>query len=227
MDDQNFILGRTYLIKYDILVDLRKWKLTIRGRHMENLEGPIPQVGNEPPVLVLVTEHVTLRTDETLMTNLQLECEKSFKKRIMLLTQKSELHNGCLFLGDSVREIGDDYLCWCSVKSHDLIQKLSLKMNLVTASTALVLEENLIEDSVVQDVVAKIDQDGVLSNSESEFILPSDNFLAGSECPLEDFSEFERERQLDQALLKPIPTPDLRDIKSNWATVKPVMTLKT
>ena len=28
VDDQDFILGRTFMKKYDILVDLRKWKLT-------------------------------------------------------------------------------------------------------------------------------------------------------------------------------------------------------
>ena len=54
VDDQDFILGRTFLKKYDILVDLRRWKLTIRDPYMENHEAPILQVGNEPPVDVLV-----------------------------------------------------------------------------------------------------------------------------------------------------------------------------
>ena len=55
-----------------------------------------------------------------------------------------------------------------------------------------------------------------LDDYESEFIDSSDEFLSGSECPLDDFSEFEREQQLEPALLKPIPKPDLSDVKANW-----------
>ena len=39
-----------------------------------------------------------------------------------------------------------------------------------------------------------------VSNSD-EFISSSDEFLSGSECPLDDFSEFEREKITDPVLL--------------------------
>ena len=58
---------------------------------MENLEAPILQVGNEPPVDVLVKEHVMLKTGETMMIKLQLRNEKFLKNRLMLLTQKSPI----------------------------------------------------------------------------------------------------------------------------------------
>ena len=209
VDDQDFILGRTFLKKYDILVDLRNWKLTIRDPYMENLEAPILQVGNEPPVDVLVVEHVILKTGETMMIKLQLRSEKCLKNRLMLLTQKSGLFTDRLFLGDTVVRFGDDNSCWCSVTNQDSQKKLSLKMNLVIASATLVLEDNLIQDSLVQKVVVQVNQGNALSDAEAEFIDSSDEFWSGSECPLDDFSEFEREQQLDPALLKPIPKPDL------------------
>ena len=183
---------------------------------MENLEAPILQVGNEPPVDVLVVEHVILKTGETMMIKLQLRSEKCLKNRLMLLTQKSGLFTDRLFLGDTVVRVGDDNSCWCSVTNQDSQKKLSLKMNLVIASATLVLEDNLIQDSLVQKVVAQVNQGNALSDAEAEFIDSSDEFWSGSECPLDDFSEFEREQQLDPALLKPIPKPDLSDVKDNW-----------
>ena len=126
------------------------------------------------------------------------------------------MYNGRLFLGDSVVKVGDDNSCWCSVKNLDSSQKLSLKKNLVIAVATLILEEQLIDDSLIQSHVVKINHEDVLDDYESEFIDSSDEFLSGSECPLDDFSEFEREQQLEPALLKPIPKPDLSDVKANW-----------
>ena len=48
VDDQDFILGRTFMKRYDILVDLRMRKLMIRDPYMENFEEPVLQVGTEP-----------------------------------------------------------------------------------------------------------------------------------------------------------------------------------
>ena len=72
-------------------------------------------------------------------------------------------------------------------------------MNLVIASATIVLEENLLEDSLVQKVVVQVKQVNALSDAEAEFIDSPDEFWSGSECPLGDFSEFEREQQLDPA----------------------------
>ena len=81
----------------------------------------------------------------------------------MFLTQESELFNGRLFLGDSVVRVGDDNFCWCSVKNQDSNRKMSLKKNLVIAAATLILEENLIEDSLFHTEVAKIDHDAALN----------------------------------------------------------------
>ena len=103
VDNQDFILGRTFLKKYDVLVDLRKWKLTIRDPYMQSsLAEPILQVSTEPPVDVLVTEHVMMKTCETTLIPLKLRSEKSLKNRLMLITQKDGVYNGRVFLGDSV-----------------------------------------------------------------------------------------------------------------------------
>ena len=48
--------------KYDILIDLRKLKLTIRDPYMENIEEPILHLGKKPPVDVLVVDHEWLKT---------------------------------------------------------------------------------------------------------------------------------------------------------------------
>ena len=215
VDDQDFILGRTFMRKYDILIDLRKLKLTIRDPYMENLEEPILQVGREPPVDVLLVDHEWLKTGETSLVKLQVQSEKCLNNRLMLLTQKNELLSGRLSLEDSVVRIGDDNFCCCSVTNRDSKKKLCLRKNLVIASATLVLEEHLIPDTLINQVV-ETDRKQVLQESESEFIDSSTEFLSGSECPLDDFSEFEREQQLDQALLKPIPKPDFSDVKANW-----------
>ena len=70
------------------------------------------------------------------------------------------------------------------------------------AVATLILEEQLIDDSLIQSHVVKINHEDVLNDYESEFIDSSDEFLSGSECPLDDFSEFEREQQLEPALLE-------------------------
>ena len=89
-----------------------------------------------------------------------------------------------------------------------------MKRNLVIASATLVMEENLIPETLIQQVVKTDFKSNASPDSESEFIDSSTEFLSGSECPLDDFSEFEREQQLDEALLKPIPKPDLSDVRS-------------
>ena len=45
-------------------------------------------------------------------------------------------------------------------------------------------------------------------------------FYPDSERPLDDFSEFEREQEFDQALLKPLPKPELTDVKSQLGETK-------
>ena len=48
--------------KYDILVDLRKWKLTIRDPYMEHLDECVLQVGSaEPTVDVFVADYEMLK----------------------------------------------------------------------------------------------------------------------------------------------------------------------
>ena len=87
---------------------------------------------------------------------------------------------------------------------------------MLIATATLVMEENLIPETLIPPVVKTDIKSNEIKDSESEFIDSSTQFLSGSECPLDDFSEFEREQQLDQALLKPIPKPDLSDVKVNW-----------
>ena len=84
--------------KYDILVDLRKWKLTIRDPYMENLEESVLQVGTEPPVDVLVADYEMLKTEQTSLIKLKLRTDKCLKNRLMLLTQKDELLTDRLFI---------------------------------------------------------------------------------------------------------------------------------
>ena len=110
--------------------------------------------------------------------------------------------------------VGDDNFCWCSMTNKDSMKKLSLRKNLAIATATLVMEENLIPETLIHPVVKTDIESNEIKDSESEFIDSSTEFLSGSECPLDDFSEFEREQQLDQALLKPIPKPDLSDVKS-------------
>ena len=216
VDDQDFILGRTFMKKYDILVDLRKWKLTIRDPYMENFEEPVLQVGTEPSVDVLVADYEMLKTEQTSLIKVKLRTDSCLKNRLMLLTQKDELLTDRLFIGDSVVRVGDDNFCWCSVTNKDSRKKLSLKKNLAIATATLVMEENLIPETLIHPVVKTDIKSNEIKDSESEFIDSSTEFLSGSDCPLDDFSEFEREQQLDQALLKPIPKPDLSDVKVNW-----------
>ena len=103
VDDQDFILGRTFLIEVRYLGgSCERLKLTIREPYLENHEAAILQVGNEPPVDVLVKEHVIIKTGETMMIKLQLRSEKCLKNRLMLLTQKSGLFTDRLFLGNTV-----------------------------------------------------------------------------------------------------------------------------
>ena len=79
VDDQDFILGRTFMKKYDILVDLRKWKLTIRDPYMEHLEESMLQVGTEPAVDVLVVDYEMLKASETSLVKLKLRTDKCLK----------------------------------------------------------------------------------------------------------------------------------------------------
>ena len=83
--------------KYDILVDLRKWKLTIRDPYMEHLEESMLQVGTEPAVDVLVEDYEMLKASETSLVKLKLRTDKCLKNRLMLLTQKPELLTDRLF----------------------------------------------------------------------------------------------------------------------------------
>ena len=64
---------------------------------MQSLAEPILQVGTEPPVDVLVTEHVVIKTCETMLIQLKLRSEKSLKNRLMLIAQKNEMYNGRFF----------------------------------------------------------------------------------------------------------------------------------
>ena len=54
-----------------------------------------------------------------------------------------------------------------------------------------------------------------ISNSD-EFRSSSDEFLSCSECPLDDFSEFERDKITDPELLKEIPKLDLSEVEKTW-----------
>ena len=71
-------------------------------------------------------------------------------------------------------------------------------------------EENLIPETLIHQVVKTDIVSNEKNDSESEFIDASTDFLSGYECPLDDFSEFEREQQIDQALLKPSPKPGFK-----------------
>ena len=201
--------------KYDILVDLRKWKLTIRDPYMEHLEESMLQVCTEPAVDVLVADYEMLKASETSLVKLKLRTDKSLKNRLMLLIQKPELLTDPLFIGDSIVRVGDDNFRWCSMTNRDNTKKLNLRKSFVIASATLVMEEEMISDTLIHQVVKTDAEDKIFQDSESEFIDSSTEFLSGSDCSLDAFSEFQREQQLDEALLKPISKPDLSDVKLN------------
>ena len=155
VDDQDFILRRTFMKKYDILNNLLNWKLTILDPYMEDLEESIFQVCREPPIDVLVVDHEMFKTEDISLIKLQVRCEKCLKNRLVLLTQKRELLIEHLFLGDS-----REHFCRRSITNQNSENKLCLRKNLVIASATIVLAENLIQVTLNNQVV-KTDQKDV------------------------------------------------------------------
>ena len=171
-----------------------------------------------PSVDVLIADYEMLKIKETSLAELKLRTDKYLQNRLMLLTQKPELFTDRLFIGDSIVRVRDDILCQVfNVTNRDSTKKLNLRKNLVIASATLVREEEMIPDALIHEVVKTDAGSNIFQGSESEFIDSSTEFLSGSDCPLDAFSQFEREQQLNEALLKPIPKPDLSDVKVNWA----------
>ena len=65
-------------------------------------------------------------------------------------------------------------------------KKISFRKNVVIAYATLVMNENLIPNTLINKVV-KTDQRNVLQILESEFVDSSTEFLSGSECHLGNF----------------------------------------
>ena len=61
------------------------------------------------------------------------------------------------------------------------------------------MEEEMIPDALIHQVVKTDAENNVFQDSESEFIDSSTEFLSGSDCPLDAFSEFQGEQQLNEA----------------------------
>jgi len=55
-------------------------------------------------------------------------------------------------------------------------------------------------------------------NNDQFYSSSSEEFLSGSECPLDDFSEFEKDKVTDPELLKAIPKLDLSEVEKTWGT---------
>ena len=73
-------------------------------------------------------------------------------------------------------------------------------------------------DIVSADLTCEISSVAPEIFDNDQFISFSDEYLSDSECLLDVFSEFERDKITDRELVKKIPKLDLSEVEKTWGT---------
>ena len=101
----DFILGRSFLRRFDVLIDVRGKRLTIRDPHQEGARQEILQVKDEIPVSkAKILQEIEISANMSTVVELKLSVEQNLVNRVVLLTPISDA-DSFLFIGESLSRV--------------------------------------------------------------------------------------------------------------------------
>ena len=101
----DFILGRSFLRRFDVLIDIRGKRLTIRDPHQEGARQELLQVKEDTPVAkAKVAKEIELPANSSAVVELKLTVEQNMLNKVVLLTPISDA-DSFLFIGESLSRV--------------------------------------------------------------------------------------------------------------------------
>ena len=211
----DFILGRSFLRRFDVLIDIRGRRLTIRDPHQEGARQELLQVKDNTPIAkAKVLQEVGIPANTSTVLELKLDVEQDMVDRVVLLTPVSDSES-FLFIGESLSRVREGNRVQCTViNRHPTAMRMLKEWQVLALAYQVEIKySNLL---VAEDRVATLN---INSGEVTESELSSssiDEFFSNDECSIDELELYKNKKDLNPELLTPVPAPDFNDVRETW-----------
>ena len=222
---EDFLLGRTFLRTYNVLLDLPAMKVTIRDPKTPRTFNAVHEISDNEPLFVVSTEEVVLGPFERKVVRAKIITQQpdEFHFRNVMVHSCSMKSSSVFVSEDTLTSVGEGGIVFIALQNQTDKERVRIKEQTVIGKamlTTFVLNPVPMQSvceapKLTKEFVNRIHKDIYLDTS-SEYSSFAQNFSSSTEPSEIGLSENEKRKCTDPQLLKAIPGPDLSSVLSSW-----------